>query len=483
MYRRLLLALAVVSCPIVAQAQNPPAPPPSASAPTVAVPIPPPPEVNDPMLEPPPQAAKVVTSWREALAMVKARSVELRIALADIQRAEIQGQQALASLLPTLTGSASANKQLVRTVTNSFTGTPDTQVLPERANSYSAGLSLNVPLLAPRAWYARGTAKQSRRVAEMSLQEQRRILAVSVANALVAVLANERIAELNRVALRGSLERLSLTKRRADLGVANSLDVLRLEQDVNSSRSSIISGDEGLRQTRESLGLALGEPDAYGVVRNLDLDTFAQETARACGKVESVEERSDVAAAKERVEMARRSHQDVELQYYPTIDLRSNYTMSIQPFFAVFGGQNGTPPQTVDTTNLLHSWTIAGVLTWNIYDGGTRAALLRDTSVQVEQAEARVEQARRNASIEVRRTMRGVDVAEQSRKVAAQARDLAKETERLARVSFELGRGTSLELVDAARQLRQAEVQLALREFELVQAKLRALLALSNCDY
>jgi outer membrane protein TolC len=101
----------------------------------------------------------------------------------------------------------------------------------------------------------------------------------------------------------------------------------------------------------------------------------------------------------------------------------------------------------------------------------------------VGQAEARMEQTRRNASIEVKRTLRGVEVAEQSRKVAEQSRVLAQETERLARVSFELGRGTSLELVDAARQLRQSEVQLALREFEVVQAKLRALLALSNCDY
>lgn len=483
MHRRLPLALAVVFWATAVQAQNPPAPPASAPASTGAVPLPPPPSVSDPMLEPPPQATKVVTSWREALAMVKARSVDLQIALADIQRAEIQGQQAFASLMPTLSGTASANKQLVRTITNSFTGDPDVQFLPPRANTYSAGLSLNVPLFAPRAWYARGTAEQSKRIAQMSLREQRRILAASVANALVAVISSERVAELNRVGLRGSLERLALTKRRAELGVANSLDVLRLEQDVNSARATIVSGDENLRQARESLGLALGEPDAYGVPRDLNLDTFARESAQACGKVDGVEDRTDVLVAKERVELARRSHRDVELQFYPTVDLRSNYTMTIQPFFAVFGGNNGIPRQTIDTTNTLHSWTIAGVLTWNIFDGGVRYAQLRDTTVQANQAEARVEQTRRNASIEVKRTLRGVDVAEQSRKVAEQSRVLAQETERLARVSFELGRGTSLELVDAARQLRQAEVQLALREFELVQAKLRALLALSNCDY
>ena len=483
MQRRLLLALASFLWATAAAAQ--PAPSASAQPATSAgVPaIPPPPSVSDPMLEPPPQPVKVVASWREALSMVKARSVELQIALADIERAEQQGLLAFAALMPTLTGNANATKQMVRTITNSFTGDPDVQFLPPRANTYGAGLALNVPLLAPRAWYARGTAEQAKRIAQMSIREQRRVLAASVANALVAVISSERVAELNRVGLRGSLERLALTRRRAELGVANSLDVLRLEQDVNAARATIVTGDENLRQSREALGLALGEPDAYGVPRDLNLDAFARESAQACGKVDAVEERSDVLVARERVEQARRSHRDVELQFYPTVDLRSNYSLTIQPFFTVFGGSNGIPRQTVDTTNTLHAWTIAGVLTWNIFDGGVRYAQLRDTQIQVEQAEARVEQARRNASIEVKRTIRGVEVAEQSRKVAEQSRVLSQETERLARVSFELGRGTSLELVDAARQLRQAEVQLALREFELVQAKIRALLALSNCEY
>ena len=55
--------------------------------------------------------------------------------------------------------------------------------------------------------------------------------------------------------------------------------------------------------------------------------------------------------------------------------------------------------------------------------------------------------------------------------------------DRLARLNFQLGRGTSLDLVDAARQLRQAEIQLAVQEFNTVQAKIAALLALSDCNY
>ena len=46
-----------------------------------------------------------------------------------------------------------------------------------------------------------------------------------------------------------------------------------------------------------------------------------------------------------------------------------------------------------------------------------------------------------------------------------------------------MGTGTSFDLVDAAQRARAAEVDLAVKEFTVVQSKLGALLALSTCDY
>ena len=65
--------------------------------------------------------------------------------------------------------------------------------------------------------------------------------------------------------------------------------------------------------------------------------------------------------------------------------------------------------------------------------------------------------------------------------VAKKSRDLAADVERLSRTSFEVGAGTSFDLVDASRRLREAELTLAVRELDLVQAKIAALLASSNC--
>ena len=487
-----LLAL-VVAGPLSrsALAQKPPTPVGSAPIPSgsfsstwASVPTP---SVTDPMLDRPPAASKIVPGWRDALALVKSRSVDLQVAVADVVRAEAQSRQTLAALFPSLTGSANATQQLIRASVNPINGEATTQLFPPRATTYGAGLSLSIPLINLRNWYALDTADLSVKIAQMTIAEQRRILAAGVANAIVNVVTTERVADLNRLGLRNALERLVLTKRRADLGVANALDVLRLQQDVESARSSIVSGDENLRQAREALGLALGVAEPYGVPAEMNLETFAHDSEQVCRKLNSIEERTDIAVATERINLARRGVEDVRRQYYPTVDLRSNYSLTLQPFYTVFKGSTTggvvVPDTVIDRTNTIQAWSVAAVLSWNIYDGGARAASKVDAEAQVTQAELRTEQTRRQATIEVGRAGRAIQVADDSRKVAVSARDLAREAERLTRVSFDLGKGTSLELVDAGRQLRQAEIQLVLQEFNLLQARITSLLAYSACDY
>ena len=105
-----------------------------------------------------------------------------------------------------------------------------------------------------------------------------------------------------------------------------------------------------------------------------------------------------------------------------------------------------------------------------------------------DQAELRKESALRGATVDVTRGRRSIGVAEDARNVAADARnvaadarELAVETERLARLNYTIGPGTSLDLVQTAQQRRQAETQLALKEFDVTNARISSLLASARC--
>jgi outer membrane protein TolC len=422
---------------------------------------------DDPMLEPIDPAPHIVPTWQEALAMLRARSTDLRIALDEIERSQGQWRQALAASLPTLTGNANITGNLLRgQACDPITGLCG-QTYPPDLVTYGAGAILVQPLFAPRAWHAPGTAKLARQAAELSAEDQKRVLAFALANAVVTVVTAERLSEINRIGLRAALERLTLARRRVALGAGNALDTVRADQDVSVTRATVVTGDEQLRKAREALGLALGSTEAWGVRPDVDLSNV-ESTARAtCTVLDKVEDRADIAAARTTTEVAKRNVDDVWLQFSPTVN-----------FVSRFDSASNLYPNGMNAT-----WTIAGMLSIPFYDGGARYGALRDTGAQADQSLQRLESARRKATIEVIQAKRSVSVAEESRRVAERSRDLARETERLSRVSFQAGTGTSLDLIESGRRLRESESQLALQEFTLVQARISALLSLSRCQW
>jgi outer membrane protein TolC len=84
--------------------------------------------------------------------------------------------------------------------------------------------------------------------------------------------------------------------------------------------------------------------------------------------------------------------------------------------------------------------------------------------------------------MEITQATRAVAVAQQNLAVSVRAREIAAETARLSKVAYLNGSGTSFDLVDTARRLREAELDLAIKEFEVLRAKIAALLALSSCN-
>jgi outer membrane protein TolC len=424
---------------------------------------------DDPMLAPVAPAAHVVASFEQALAALRARSTDLRIALADIERSEGQWRMTLANSLPQLSGNGNVTRNLLRgdqTLCDPLTRACTESTLPDAFN-YSASLNLSQPILAPRAWHALGTADVSRRVARLSLEEQKRLLTIALANSVVSVVTAERLSEVNRVGLRAALDRATLARRRQALGAGNALDTVRADQDVAVARTTLVSGDESLRQARETLGLALGSTEAFGVAPTIDLNGLEASARASCSSSADLGERADIAAAQANTELTKRNVTDVWLQFSPTVSLASTLTAGSSRFA---NGQH-------------EAWTISGLLSVPFYDGGARYGALRDTRAQVEQSEQRLEAARRNATVEINQARRNVQVADESRTVAEQSRNLAREVERLSRLSFQMGTGTSLDLIESGRRLREAEIQLALREFGLVQARIGALLALSRCHW
>jgi outer membrane protein TolC len=224
---------------------------------------------------------------------------------------------------------------------------------------------------------------------------------------------------------------------------------------------------ENLRRARETLGEALGSAEAYGVTPAIRLDALVKDAQTSCVPERSIEARPDVRAAAQQVRVAERSVKAVDYSFLPTVDGVSSLTY--------WSHEDSS-------ANAEHiTWTIGGVLTWNLYDGGFRYGTRSVREADVALTKDRLTETRRRAQLEVTQSMRGVTVAGANLAVSARTREIAQQTARLTRIAYLNGTGTSFDLVDSARRLREAELDFAVKEFEVLRAKITALLALATC--
>jgi outer membrane protein TolC len=283
---------------------------------------------------------------------------------------------------------------------------------------------------------------------------------------MLATLSAARVAELNRTGLRASLERLTLTRARLQYGQGTELDVDRAMQDVASSRSAILTGDEALQRAREALGAALGSHIPLAPPEGADMVSFEAAVARTCRLNGDLERRPDVASARARVEIAERAVHDAELMFVPSASVSSSVQYSTQPVLA----PNST-------------WTLGAVVSVPLYDGGARYGTLRDSRAALEQARQSLVATRLDAIVASARAHRAVAVLEHTRDVAREQRDLAARIDARTRDGYAHGLGTSLDLVLSAQALRQAEIDLAILEFQVNDARANAVLVDAECVY
>jgi outer membrane protein TolC len=117
-----------------------------------------------------------------------------------------------------------------------------------------------------------------------------------------------------------------------------------------------------------------------------------------------------------------------------------------------------------------------------IWDGGGRYGALRDAKAQREQASAQRDATERRGRLDLGKARRGVEVAQHARALAAAALEQATRTDALTRKAWDAGLGTSLELVTAATSLRAQQLSLALKDYDVLRARVVALFTLADCS-
>jgi outer membrane protein TolC len=405
-------------------------------------------------------APRQLASWEEAVELWSKGSTDARIAAEEVVRASGRRRVALAPMLPIISGSGLASFSLLPAPMGEAT----TAALFGAANYQTVGLVAQLAIIDLRAWNGLATAFDAEKVTKLSVSEARRLLLVNLAQSLMAAVAAERVLELAKSSVDDANARLSLSERAYAAGAGTALDVARLKQDAALAKGQVVTAQEAVRQTRENLGIALGLDEPVTVAPGFQLNGMVGQVPPMCRAVAGIEERPDVQAALKQIDVAHRGVLDVQAQYFPSVALR----MGAQAYFL--------PGATFPI------WNLQAVLTVPIWDGGARYGAYRDARAQQKQAETRHEAKLREAKVDLERARRGIEVAQDSRAQIAEALAQAEQTESLTRKAWDNGAGNSLELVTAASAVRNQRLALALKDYDVLRARVVALFALSECS-
>jgi len=389
----------------------------------------------------PPQVVGRVITMDEAVAISLENQPQIAARLGDYAAARFRVDQALAPLLPQLTGSwTAARAQNVSAGTTAAGIDVGTRTRTFWTDTTVARVSLS-QLLFDFGKTLAGTEAQ-RKLADVAAEDvelQRQLLALAVKEAYTNILFAQRLIRVSEQAVQRAELNLKSARGFFEVGTRPRSDVARAEVDVANARVDLIRARNAERLARVALNTALGiEADTPTQVQ----DNLVREPItidRMAVRAEALDKRPEHRQARLRVAVAEATERQTFRNFFPDITA---------------GGTYGAA-----RADMNEIWELNLALTWTLFDGGGRIARWREAKANLDAAVARVKASELDITREVEQAVYSVLEAEERIDAAQVAVNSAQENFRLAQGRFDAGVGTILELTDAQLALTVAQNQ------------------------
>lgn len=383
---------------------------------------------------------------------------DLRIAVLNVASAEAQYRVQRADLFPNVGATGSYQVSRVPAATTLST-VPIDSTAGITSRSYGAGIGFSsyeidlfgrVRALTESAFRQYLGYAETRRSSQISLVAQ-------VANAWLALAADEELLALTRQTLANQEESLRLTRAGFDGGTATELALRQAQTSVETARASLAQYTRQRAQDENALALLLGRPVPSELVPAGPLDRAAAVAEVPAGlNSEILQRRPDVLAAEQNLIAANAEIGAARAAFFPSLTLTASAGTQSRGLSQLFGAGSGT-------------WSFAPTLNIPIFSGGSLQGSLDLARVRTDIQVATYERTIQTAFQEVANALaaRGTydrQIAAQQALVAAYA-----DAYRLSLLRFRSGLDTYQTPLDSQRQLFTAQQDLVTLRLQRLQ--------------
>ena len=328
------------------------------------------------------------------------------------------------------------------------------------ANEYYGSLTLTVPLVAPQGWTAERHAKDNRHIAEASAADVRRLVAQATGDAYLAVIAQ-------RLQLRSNDTAIANAKAHADVRA----HAPRRRHRPQHRRRARPAGPRdrarrrgrrvltGLARAREALGVLVGAAEPLDAVETVDLGALPTLAAAL----------DDAVAAPPRRHGRAREGRGRRAAAQGRVGLLRAVPRGGRPDLLAEGAERAALAVGVAGGAVADAASLRRRPAWRRRAASATRMLVRGAPRSRRHAPA--------GTLGGARRLRGDAARRRGARAAREAATLAKRAYDLAVVAYKAGATSNLEVIDAARQARDADSAAAIASDVARRARLDLLVA------
>jgi len=388
----------------------------------------------------------------EALRAADERNLTLAATRQEIAKAEAQLEQAWGSLLPIVNGQLGYTRNdhadtlsLLDNLPAGLkaaalaSGPPPADLVVRRQDDVRAGATATLPLVSPPAWLGIGAARLGVEVATLTVENARQQLLFAVAQAFWMAHINLELVGIQESQLKAALHHRDVARARMEAGDAMRIDVVRAETEVEGTRQDLLSAHLALDNARDALATLMASKELPLPVTPPSLQLPAEGAL-----TETIAARPDVRSARASAQLAGRMVDVSWMQFLPSLGLSGQYSYLFSK-----------PPDLGSSDR--SRWSAMLVLSVPIYSE-LRHADLDSKRASLAQASLHEADLLAGAELEVRKAHRDYLASLNTEETAERQAALTREALALTESAYVNGASTSLDMTDAQRTNRTAEL-------------------------
>ncbi len=426
-------------------------------------------------------ADTVYLTLDQALQIALSENVSVKVADKEIERYEYAKKGTYASLFPQVDGTGSYQRTIKKQVMYMDTGSYSSDSSEEgddsstssllssdggisvgRQNTYSAGVSATMPLVAPQTWKNIQISGQQVELAVEQARSSRLSMVNEVKKAYYEVLLAKESFYVYKEVYENALQNFKQTEQKFNAEKASELEYFRAKSTVANAIPDVYNAESSIMlalwQLKAVMGIdldtaidVLGTLDDYANDMYYDIDANGED---------ALDNNTEMRQLELQAEMQANTVKMQKYAYIPTLSASFSYTYNAMTNDFKFSNYRWTP------------YSYAGLsLSIPIFSGGKRYNDVRAAKVQAEELNLQLVEKERELRISINQYLNTMQTNIKSRNAAEEAVVSAQKAYDISVKSYNVGRSTITDLNDAQLSLTQSKLQVSQAIYNFLVAK------------